>query len=97
VFVGPTSGNAAAPAFRKLVAEDLPSHSTDLLTAGILPIARGGSGLSSTSAHYVFIGQTNQAGAPSWRELVESDIPTISITSKTSGTLTVARGGTGIT
>lgn len=29
--------------------------------------------------------------------LVESDIPTISITSKTSGTLTVGRGGTGTT
>lgn len=39
----------------------------------------------------------NADGAPTFRALNTADIPTLSITDKTSGTLTVARGGTGLT
>jgi hypothetical protein len=42
VFAGPTSGGAATPAFRALVAADVPNLDTSKLTTGILPIARGG-------------------------------------------------------
>lgn len=42
VLAGPSSGAAATPAFRALVADDIPNHSTDKLTTGTIPIARGG-------------------------------------------------------
>lgn len=45
-----------------------------------------------------FLGTPSSAdGAPTFRALAAADIPTLSITDKTSGTLTVARGGTGLT
>lgn len=45
-----------------------------------------------------FLGTPSSAdGTPTFRALVAADIPTLSITDKTSGTLTVARGGTGLT
>jgi hypothetical protein len=47
VFAGPTTGSAATPTFRLLVAADLPNHSTALLTTGTLPAARGGTGLNT--------------------------------------------------
>lgn len=48
VFAGPTTGSAATPAFRALVAADIPNISTDKLTTGTLPVARGGT--NSTTA-----------------------------------------------
>jgi hypothetical protein len=47
VFAGPTSGGAATPAFRALVAADIPNLDTSKLTTGILAIARGGTGLGA--------------------------------------------------
>lgn len=40
VFAGPTTGGAAAPTFRALVAADLPNHSASLITSGNLAKAR---------------------------------------------------------
>ena len=37
---------AGNPSFRALVANDIPNHSTDKLTSGTLPIARGGTGVT---------------------------------------------------
>jgi len=62
-----------------------------------LGVAYGGTGLSSTSQNFAFIGPTSGSGAPTWRALVAGDIPTISLTSGVSGTLPVANGGTGVT
>jgi hypothetical protein len=42
VFAGPITDPSAQPTFRLLEATDIPSLSTDKLTSGILPIARGG-------------------------------------------------------
>jgi hypothetical protein len=44
VFAGPTSGGAAAPAFRALVSGDIPSHNHSAadVTSGALALARGG-------------------------------------------------------
>ena len=42
VFAGPTAAPAAMPAFRALVAADVPSIDASKITTGILPIARGG-------------------------------------------------------
>lgn len=41
-------GSAGNPSFRALVANDIPNLSTDKLTSGTLPIARGGTGVSTT-------------------------------------------------
>lgn len=69
------------------------------LTAGVtgtLPIANGGTGLTSTSQNFVFIGPTSGAGAPTWRALVAGDIPSLSATylSLSGGTLTGGLLGT---
>lgn len=47
VFSGPTTGGAATPTFRALVAADIPSLDTSKLTSGTLAVARGGTGLSA--------------------------------------------------
>lgn len=47
VLAGPSNGGAATPAFRALVAADIPSHSTTLLTSGQLSPARGGTGIDN--------------------------------------------------
>ena len=47
VFAGPTSGAAATPTFRSLVANDIPSLDASKITSGVFPVARGGTGLSA--------------------------------------------------
>lgn len=46
VWAGPTTGSAASPTFRALVAADLPPVPGSGLT-GVVPVANGGTGLSS--------------------------------------------------
>jgi len=57
---------------------------------GTLPIGNGGTGLTSTSQNFAFIGPTSGAGAPTWRALVSGDIPSLSALylALTGGTLT---------
>ena len=63
---------------------------------GTLPAANGGTGASTASDNTVFAGPaTGGPSAPSFRALVASDIPSHSTDKLTSGTLGVARGGTG--
>lgn len=50
VFAGPNSSTAAAPSFRALVADDIPSLNASKITAGTLPIARGGTGSTGITA-----------------------------------------------
>ena len=47
VFAGPTSGGAATPAFRSLVADDIPNISAAKITSGSLAVTVGGTGLLS--------------------------------------------------
>ena len=47
VFAGPTSGGAATPAFRTLVAADIPNLDFSKITTGVVPIAQGGTNLST--------------------------------------------------
>lgn len=47
VFAGP-SGSAGTPAFRALVSSDIPALNFSKITAGIVPIAQGGTALSAT-------------------------------------------------
>ena len=50
---------------------------TRSLTLSTVPIADGGTGLTTTSQSFVFIGPSGGAGAPTWRLLVASDVPTL--------------------
>lgn len=65
VFSGPTTGAAATPTFRALVAADIPDHSTDKLTSGTLPVGRGGTGITTTPSNgFIPIGNgTNYTAA----------------------------------
>jgi len=58
VYAGPVSGAVATPAFRALVSDDIPALNTSKITAGILAIARGGTGTSTvfTEGSIVFSG-----------------------------------------
>jgi len=47
ILSGPTTGTAANPTFRSLVAADIPNIDVSKITTGTLPIARGGTGLTS--------------------------------------------------
>ncbi len=69
---------------------------------GILPVANGGTGVSSAptpasqTANFVFSGPaTGSAAAPTFRLLDPADIPSIPASKITSGLVPVANGGTG--
>jgi hypothetical protein len=157
IYAGPTSGGAATPTFRALVAADIPNLDTSKLTTGTLPIARGGTGLSALGtalqllrvnsgatalefftltlptgtvtsvalslpaslfsvsgspvtssgtltaalitqlANLIFAGPgSGGAAAPTFRALVAADIPNLDTSKLTTGTLPIARGGTGL-
>lgn len=65
--------------------------------SGTLAVANGGTGAATASDNYVFAGPVSGGpSAPSFRALVAGDIPNHSTDKLTSGTLGVARGGTGV-
>lgn len=73
------------------------SHAASDITSGTLPITRGGTGAATATANYVFAAPNGSNGAPAFRKLVAADIPSLAASKITSGTLPVARGGTGVT
>lgn len=56
VFAGPTSGVPATPAFRLLVAADIPTISLTTMVSGTLPVGNGGTGQVSLTVHGVVVG-----------------------------------------
>lgn len=100
VFAGPSSGSAGNASWRALVAADIPNLAASKITSGTLALARGGTASDNTARaiNTVFAGPSSgSAGNASWRALVAADIPNISAAKITSGSLAVARGGTGRT
>lgn len=65
-----------------LLSSSLVSLTADV--SGLLPIANGGTGASTTSQNFAFIGPTSGSGAPSFRAIVVGDIPTLN--QNTTGT-----------
>lgn len=64
VFAGPGSGGATTPGFRSLVSDDIPNLSTDKLTSGTLPIARGGTQTTTApTSGQLFIGKADNTWA----------------------------------
>ncbi len=61
VFAGPASGGGAVPSFRALVPADIPNLDAAKITTGILPTARGGTGLSTIGSALQVI-RVNSAG-----------------------------------
>jgi len=97
VFAGPTSGGATAPAFRALVASDIPALSYltsplttrgDLLTRDAsthIRLALGASGKFLRS----------DGTDPGWQLLVAGDIPNLDASKIATGTMAQARLGSG--
>lgn len=107
VFAAP-SGSAGTPAFRLLVASDIPSLSyvtsvaltaPSIFTVSGSPVTSSGTlsfSLNTQTANQVFAGPSSGgATAPTFRALVATDIPTFPASQITSGQLALARGGTG--
>lgn len=71
----------------------LAATSLTLGWTGQLAVARGGTGVATTSANYVFAGPNGSAGAPSFRALVSTDIPSLSYVSSVGATAPIASSG----
>ena len=71
-----------------------------IFTVGGSPVTDSGTlalTLATQAANTALLGPTTgAAAAPTFRSLVAADIPTIDLATKTSGTLGVTRGGTGL-
>ena len=83
VWAGPSTGSPAAPAFRALVAADIPSLDASIITTGQLALARGGTGanLSATGGTGQFLKQASTGAAVTVGTISTSDLPTVPITS----------------
>jgi len=101
IFAGPTSGGAAAPTFRALVAADLPAGTGTVTSVALAlpvsvftisgsPVTTSGTltgSFANQTANTVFAGPTSGgATTPAFRALVAADLPSGTITgSITSG------------
>lgn len=80
-----------------LEASDIPNLDASKLASGQVPVARGGTGanLSSTGGAGQVLKQSSAGGAVTVGALAASDIPSLDTSKLTTGSLPVARGGTG--
>lgn len=58
VFAGPTTGGSAAPTFRALVANDIPTLDAAKITTGTLGVVNGGTGQSTYTDGQLLIGNS---------------------------------------
>jgi hypothetical protein len=65
VWAGPTSGAEDVPQFRLLVSDDIPNLNASKITAGILPVARGGTGVGTISGVVIGNGTSAFSGVAS--------------------------------
>ncbi len=105
VWAGPTTGSAAAPTFRSLVAADLPAGtgtvtSVALSLPAIFTVSGSpvtGSGtltgtLATQTANYIWAGPTSGGAAtPTFRAMVSADIPSAIVTYAKIQNVTTAR------
>jgi len=95
-FAGPAGGSAGIPGFRALVAADVPGVDASKIVSGTLGVANGGIGTATASVNTLFAGPSGGAsGTPGFRSLMGADIPNLDASKLTTGTLGIARGGTG--
>lgn len=86
VHAGPTSGGAAAPTFRALVAADIPNLDASKITAGTIATARLGSGTANST--------TFLRGDQTWQTISTGiTVGTTPISSGTNGRVLFQSGG----
>jgi hypothetical protein len=95
VWAGPTSGVAAAPAFRLLVTADIPVLDASKITTGVFGIAQGGTGASTANGglNNLLPPQSGQSG-----KVLQTDGTNTSwqtVTTGTGGAVTSVFGRTG--
>lgn len=90
IFAGPSSGAAAAPAFRALIAADIPNLDTSKITSGVLLVAQGGTGIATTTAFAQTI--LDDANAAAVRATIGAGTGDGTVTSVT-GTLPIVSSG----
>jgi len=96
VFAGPSTGSPGTPAFRALVAADIPNLDASKITTGQIALARGGTNadLSGTGGTSQVLKQTSVGGSITVGQLAFSDISgQAALASQVSGTLPPANGG----
>ena len=95
VHAGPTSGGAAIPTWRLLVAADIPNLDASKITTGQIALARGGTAadLSATGSSTAVLAQ-DASHVISARSLIATDIPNLDAAKITTGQIALARGGT---
>ena len=91
-FAGPTSGSAAAPTFRALVATDIPSLPASQITSGQISVAQGGTGLASLGSGSQLLGVNTSATALEYKTLTAGSNITIT---PAAGAITIAAAGGG--
>lgn len=84
VFAGPSSGGAATPTFRALVAADIPTIAASQVT---------GANLTAASSKVAVTGGTGAVLSAATVDVVPANITITDL----AGTLSVAKGGTGLT
>lgn len=90
VLAGPSSGSAAAPSFRSLVAADIPNLNTSKLTDGTLGVARGGTGAGTLASGEVLIGNGTSAVST---KAIDTTVTANSTNLVTSGAVSAAIAG----
>jgi hypothetical protein len=97
IFAGSDSENDSAPLWRALVPLDIPELSTAKLTSGLLPVERGGTGVSKVLKKQVLIGHpTINEEVPTWRTITQDDLPLLDVSTLFGdGVLEQKFGGTG--
>ena len=78
ILAGPSAGGAAAPAFRSLVAADIPSLPASIIGSGTLATAQGGTGsnLSATGGAGNYVKQSSTGANLSVGAIADADLPT---------------------
>lgn len=90
VLAGPSSGSAAAPTFRSLVAADIPGLNASKIIDGNLSVARGGTGTGTLASGEVLIG--NGTGAVTTKP-IDTTVTANSSNLVTSGAVASAISG----
>jgi trimeric autotransporter adhesin len=82
---------------KRLECQAIGSLNASAITAGVLPIANGGTGAATTSQNFIFAGPASGSGAPAFRALTSADLPaSASYWTSATGGINYTGGNVGI-